>query len=258
MLAIAKALEWTALNLEFLEKKEITIFSDSMSSLEALKSQSTSKYADQENRIYRTAELIEENGANISLQYVPSHIDLAGNDEADQTARESHNIRDLTPCPLSIEEGKRKVKKAAEEAWKIEYYTKKNMDNLKIGDIKPEIGYWPWTTHQNRAVETALARLRISHIELNNHLHRFRQADSPLCQICRTPETIDHYLLTCRRYTPFRQSLYTSLNENGITGITKKTLLGGGNYDLQKQKIIIEAVGTYLKERGRLYGFSTN
>ena len=252
MLAISKALEWTALNQELLEKKEIAILSDSKSSLEALKSLSTSKYAEQENLIYRLAEIIAENGSVVALQWVPSHINLAGNDAADEMANEAHNFRALTPCPLSIEEGKRKVKKAAAQAWQAEYDTQK--DNLLMGDIKSTIGYWPWTTHKNRAAETALARLRISHVELNSYMHRFNQADSPLCQTCKIPETVDHYLLACRRYSKHRRKLINTLQGKGITTISRKILLGGADYNETMQNSITEAVVTFLKETGRLNG----
>ena len=48
-LAITKALEWATLNGEFLDKKELVILTDSMSSLEALKSTSTSNYQHRRN-----------------------------------------------------------------------------------------------------------------------------------------------------------------------------------------------------------------
>ena len=252
MLAISKALEWTALNLEFIDKHEIVIFTDSLSSLEALKSLSTSKFAEQENRIYRTAEIIEENGFPIALQWVPSHTGVAGNEEADRAANEAHTLDTTTPCPLSIEEGKRKIKKAAILAWQLHYNTKK--DTLQIGVIKPTICHWPWASHHNRAAETALTRLRISHIELNSYLNRFNQSDSPLCQTCRTPETTEHYLFSCRRFSNPRRKLINNLQALGITTLSRKNLLGGGPFKHPEQMYIRDCVVSFLKESGRLNG----
>ena len=148
------------------------------------------------------------------------------------------------------------VKIAATQAWQRDYDSQK--DTMQMGTIKPTICHWPWATHSARAVETALARLRISHVELNSYLHRFNQSDTPLCQTCNTPETVDHYLLTCRRYAQNRRKLSNCLQEKGISSISKKILLGGGNYKPTEQKLITEAVGTYLKKTRRLNGMSTN
>ena len=253
MLAITKALDWTALNSEFLEKKEIVIFTDSRSSLEALESFSTSKYAEQENRIYRTAEIIAERDFNLTFQWVPSHTDIYGNEVADEIANEAHNNNQKILCPLSIEEGKRKVKRAATEAWQLQYNTQK--DNIHLGTIKPRIGHWTWASHKTRAAETALARLRINHVELNAYLHRFNQADSPLCQTCGSPESVDHYLIYCRKYSQARRKLFSTLQKRGIAA-SKKTLLGGGPHQEQDQKTILEGVVIFLKETGRLNGLA--
>ena len=110
-LAINKALEWTTLNSEFLDKKELVILSDSRSSLEALKSTATSKYSSQEEHAYRITEILQERNFSISLQWVPSHIGLAGNEAVDNIAKDAHALPTTIPCPLSVEEAKKVIKK---------------------------------------------------------------------------------------------------------------------------------------------------
>ena len=117
------------------------LLSSRIPGLEALQSYTTSKYAEQENRIYREAELITEGGFTLTLQWVPSHNDIAGNKVADRTTNEAHNLIQTILCPLSIEDGKRKVKRAASRAWQLYCNTQK--DNFHIGIIKPNISHWP-------------------------------------------------------------------------------------------------------------------
>ena len=253
-LAINKALEWATLNSEFLDKKELVILSDSRSSLEALKSTATSKYSSQEEHAYRITEILQERNFSISLQWVPSHIGLAGNEAVDNIAKDAHALPTTIPCPLSIEEAKKVIKKAATQSWQMMYDTLKG--ETHIGEIKPTLGFWPWAHYKCRAIETAVTRLRIGHIELNAHLHRIGQTESPLCPQCRTPETISHYLLYCRRFAHCRNKLFSTIISLGILTINKKILLGGGNFPESQQIKIAKALENYLKESGRLYGLA--
>ena len=101
-----------------------------------------------------------------------------------------------------------------------------------------------------------MARMRISHVELNQYLHRFGKLDSPLCHTCNTEEDVEHYVIRCRRYTQERNKLFEKLRKEGVQNINLKTLLGGSTVTPSKQKTIQEAVGTYLKESRRLNGFT--
>ncbi|KAJ6630129.1 hypothetical protein B0H10DRAFT_1638349, partial [Mycena sp. CBHHK59/15] len=56
-----------------------------------------------------------------------------------------------------------------------------------------------------------ITQLRTAHIGLNKYLHRVRAVDSALCPRCHVPETVDHYLLTCKRYLGPRHSLRLTL-----------------------------------------------
>ena len=51
-----------------------------------------------------------------------------------------------------------------------------------------------------------LSQLRSGHVGLNAFLARIRAIDSPLCLTCAIPETVSHFLFTCRRFTTARHS----------------------------------------------------
>ena len=242
------------MNSEFIDNKKLVILSDSRSSLEALLSTSTSKYSSQEEYAYRISEILLERSFNISLQWVPSHIGLVGNEEVDKIAKEAHHLPTTIPCPLSVEEAKKVVKRAANTIWQRVYDTMK--DETHIGSVKPTLGHWPWAHYKCRAIETAVARLRIGHVELNAHMHRIGQNDSPLCSQCGIPETVSHYLLYCRSFSQSRNKLTSSLQKLGINTINKKILLGGGDLPQGLQFQIAKILETFLRESKRLYGLS--
>ncbi|KAF9025480.1 hypothetical protein BDZ89DRAFT_953780, partial [Hymenopellis radicata] len=59
-----------------------------------------------------------------------------------------------------------------------------------------------------------LTQLRTTHIGLNAHLYRIRTTDSPLCRHCGVPETVTHFIMSCRRYAAERSALRTSIKCN--------------------------------------------
>ncbi|KAJ7658736.1 hypothetical protein DFH06DRAFT_990138, partial [Mycena polygramma] len=71
-----------------------------------------------------------------------------------------------------------------------------------------------------------ITQLRTGHVGLHAYLARFGAVDSPLCQMCQTPETVGHFLLSCRRFCPERDILRRKLFADGRQPLSKKTLLG--------------------------------
>ena len=53
----------------------------------------------------------------------------------------------------------------------------------------------------------------MDHVGQNDHLHIFNMHASHLWQECRTPETIDHFLLYCWRYNLERPNLLQQLKK---------------------------------------------
>ena len=176
----------------------------------------------------------------------------------DGLAKSAHQLHRETKCPLGKEEVKRLVKIAKEKAWQTSYDTaiERAQGELHIGTIKTVIGYWPWAVFKHRAIETAVSRMKIGHLELNESLNRFGQAVSHLCSRCNVPESVEHYLLICRRFTEQRRRLVTALNQNGIHSINVKTILGGARLTPEQQKCIATHLERYIRETKRLNGVS--
>ena len=56
-----------------------------------------------------------------------------------------------------------------------------------------------------------LSQLRSGHSGLNAFLAQIRAIDSPLCLTCATPETVSHFLFTCRQFTTARHAFRTAV-----------------------------------------------
>ncbi|KAJ6611353.1 hypothetical protein B0H10DRAFT_1809644 [Mycena sp. CBHHK59/15] len=68
--------------------------------------------------------------------------------------------------------------------------------------------------------------MRTGHVGLNAYLARFGAVDSSLCPACREPETVNHFLLTCRRFTGQRDVLRRALYADDRQPLNKRSLLG--------------------------------
>ena len=249
--AIDKGLTWLLLHKEVLPIEQVVILTDSRSGIEAL-NKSTPKY--QSHRIdtikKKAQDLRAEANIEITIQWIPSHVGIEGNEEADETAKRAHENLQEVPIELDPSEVKFITKVAQHNRWQLVYDTKKQ--DLHIGDIKPVIEKWPWTNTQSRQINTAMTRLRLGHSGLNQHLHRFNMAESQDCNTCGVPETVAHFLTTCTTYAVPRARLMTTLNKINIVQPDHKILLGSGNLPHDHKVFIANAVGNFLRSTGRL------
>lgn len=55
---------------------------------------------------------------------------------------------------------------------------------------------------------TMVVQLRAGHCPLNAFLHRIGATDDPNCSLCLQPETVEHFLLTCKKFIGLRQRLF--------------------------------------------------
>jgi ribonuclease HI len=195
LFAIHEALNWSLTNLLHTEK--LVIFSDSQSSILLIGNRKPDSYLhlifEIQNKLMTLLSSHE-----IFIQFIPGHKGIKGNEAADRSAAEAHSLRYQTITTNSKEELARQLHVKMELGWKN--YWRNNTESsgkgLFIQSIKEDVGSWPWANNKNRAIETALARLRTGHAGIRAHLARFKLVDSPLCP-CGLSKTIQHFLLLC-------------------------------------------------------------
>ena len=97
-----------------------------------------------------------------------------------------------------------------------------------------------------------MTRLRIGHVGLNEYLTKFNMANDQNCSRCNVPESVQHFLIDCGKYQDIRGNLRASLRQLGVTSMSVKILLGGGDYARSIQIQIQAAVGKFLLETGEI------
>ena len=251
LMAINKALTWLSIHSIMMENEKVVILTDSMSSIQAMMKYSPSSHTFTINALKTKYKDLTTEGLDITIQYVPSHVGVPGNEKVDELAKAGH-IKDETQFPLDKSEIKVKIKEKMMNSWKQKYEIEKN-NGLHLGKIKKDLKKWPWTRNKCRRTETALCRLRIGHVGLKGHLNRFQLTNSPLCERCNVEETTEHFLLHCQNYAEERRKMTRNLQLENIVNPDITDLLGGGSFNEDLQNKIRDIVGTFINETGRVH-----
>ena len=250
LFAINQSLHWLLLNQPLIQHLGVVILTDSRSGIQALESHRQKSCSFTTNQMLNLAHILKDSEVNLTIQWIPSHVGLMGNERADELVKSAHDLTLLTNAPLDPTEMKLKIKSTCRRRCQQRY----DIDKLEthIGGIRSTLEHWPWSSFKSRRVETAMARLRIGHSRLKAHLFRFGLVNDPNCNTCAVPENTKHILEECYRSRQERRVLYQKMHALGIQRPSTKVLLGGGDYDIALQGEIMKAMEYFLTSSGSI------
>lgn len=134
--------------------------------------------------------------------WVPSHIGIAGNTVADAAAKAALNIPNSNIC-VSHSDFKPLISNHIKKCWQKSWDSE---PNNKLKKIQPSIE--PFVINRlPRRDEIIIHRLRVGHTYLT-HSYLLYKENPPECDVCQSPLTVEHLLITCAKYTSVRQKLY--------------------------------------------------
>ena len=216
LLAIKSALKIVMKN----HLKEITIFSDSLSSINAIKS-----YSNKSNIVKEIKFILHEmklKNISVTLCWIPSHIGLEGNEKADIYAKEAKTFpisSELLPVEDYIRFSKSVIKDKWQNCWR------ENFDNNKLREIKDTVDPWPSSFQKDRRCSVILTRLRIGHTRLTHgYLMSNPHNPIPMCNICNVQITVKHIIMICPKYSTQRNLLFRGKSFKDILSESDKFL----------------------------------
>ena len=117
------------------------------------------------------------------------------------------------------------IKQLTQRTWTVQWQNSKYGKRLQQFDPTPP-GRKTQRLYKSlsRPAGSLLTQLRSSHVGLNPYLARARLVDSPLCPHCNTRETVEHFLLGCRKYTHERHELRLAIGRRH-GALNRRTLL---------------------------------
>ncbi|GFU71540.1 RNase H domain-containing protein [Trichonephila clavipes] len=127
-------------------------------------------------------------GFDIVFCWLPSHVGIIGNEQADSAAKSA-----TTHLPLAVplSDMKRVIMHHIFKIWQESW--SQQLDN-KLHSVKPVIGAWP--VMPMRRTDVKLTRLRIGHTRLT-HRHLLFGEHAPECPSCNVSYTVYHILIDC-------------------------------------------------------------
>ena len=191
------------------------ICSDSLSALQTLKS-------GKENSLsHKIMQKIASTNKIIELEWVPSHMDIPGNEAADQMANEALSLENITEIPLSYNDFRSNIKRHLNTKWQEKW------DNMNtpperttpLYPIKPVIKDWSSANRKSREEEIILTRLRQGSC-LFTKKHLFNREPAPNCEYCQTdpptPLSISHVMLECPKFNTERIPIIQELRKSDL------------------------------------------
>jgi len=161
-----------------------------MSVLESLQSLET-KRTDILTEIMIKLYSLRQVGIIIRFMWVPAHVGVQGNEEADKIAKESLKMEEPNiNISISRAEGKHLILEACYRKWQTlwdschtgrHYY--KVQKNIKRGNIIHNL---------SRREQVIFTHLRTGHSNLNNTLHIIGKHNTGLSEVCSIEETVEH------------------------------------------------------------------
>ena len=143
--------------------------------------------------------------ADLVFCWLPSHIGISGNEEADKTAKDALS-QEILPFKVPFSDFNPLIHNFIRNVWQQSLSDPANQNN-KLFVTKPSLGEWFPGLRTNRREEIILARLRIGHTYVT-HSYLLKGEEEPKCIPCNEPLTMKHVLLDCVDHAPARQRYF--------------------------------------------------
>ena len=200
--------------------QDVWIFSDSQAAIQRLQSNHIKAGQNRVNSITRLVTKTSLKDVRLHLQWVPSHMGIEGNEEADKAAKSGT----LKPCSVSdacvsLSFVKRKIKENCLLNWQRIWETQKVGKHYIQFDTVPK--WRPSSLRLPKQLWSTITQLKLGVGYFRYYLNRLPDYSSADCPFCETTETPEHLLLHCSEWTQYRKELKQKL---GLQQVNMKFL----------------------------------
>ena len=184
------------------------LLTDSLSCIKALQSLDTSKHY---LLSYIKDELDKVEETKVYMEWVPSHMCITGNENADSLANVARTLPDVEIIPRSKLEMRRCVRATYKNAWEVSW----SALPLSLRRFKPSIEVTAFSDKE-RFIQLPISRLRLNATQLNKG-HYAKKESAARCDQCSCVMSLTHLLIDCPVFNGERQEIINHCVENNIS-----------------------------------------
>ncbi|GFT80523.1 putative RNA-directed DNA polymerase from transposon X-element [Trichonephila clavipes] len=183
--------------------RHFCVYTDSISALESLHFLTEPRHPNVTEILL--LQKLERKGFHIIFSWVPRHVGILGNEQADNAARSMSDPMQRPVCYRDLKTSTQNyIHRVWQETWEQQILT-------KLHSIHPSTSYW--TALPVRRHDVRLTRLRIGHTRFT-HRHLLLGENAPECPSCKVQYSVYHILTDCpvfnhHRITFFHTSVLT-------------------------------------------------
>ncbi|KAK8782894.1 hypothetical protein V5799_015765 [Amblyomma americanum] len=155
---------------------------------------------------------IQDAGRPVSLQWLPSHVGITGNEAADQLAGAAHTNGSPVSSKVTQLDFARPALRQAVRALHPDPRVASGVRFMRVPDCLP------------RRERTLILRLRTGCSWTQARLHRHGRAPSPACSFCGADETLGHLLCACPNLEAARRDMTAGYRNLGLPSYSDQDL----------------------------------
>jgi len=220
--AILEVVIWI-IDTEDYKDSNFVIFSDSLSVLTSIKDNKSNSRPHLFNEFM--VQLNKIGNDKLRISWIPSHVDIKGNEKADKLAKEALSLDHINSTNyLEIQEINTLINQHMLNKWQLQYDIDNRGKHYK--SICPVVNTDIKFSDTDRHMEVQITRLRLGTANTNYRLFRMGKHPTGLCDLCHVKEDIAHLLLECKKENI--GSLLRSKCDAFKSDFSLKTLLSEG------------------------------